>query len=947
MDNGERAKGRKSLWRVAGAAIVRGILLFSIIALADMAYHPEAAPVRAQSATESDKPDGMHDPAGESCVIAGKIVHSPDEAVGFNRLEDLVVIAPNDAWAVGNAAGVPWSADGNVLIEHWDGTEWTIVPTGIEGELYSVDAVSSADVWAVGVSSYDQGLSAIIMHWNGIEWSQWPGDLQTGALSDVMALSANDVWAVGQHILHYDGSAWSVVHSPETSLNALSAVTSDDIWAVGSDGNSPLHWDGLTWSSVPISGSGKLMDVVALATDDVWAVGITSSYRGRGFVIHWDGSSWATVPVPDIPDSQLLSISGVATDDIWAAGVIGIGSNAPIPLTMHWDGTQWSIIPNGQASAGTLRAVSALTDGSVWAVGDKSAGVEGSQTLVMRLDGTEWRVVPSPNPILGYNNLKAVSLVSPTDGWAVGSYQDSTRLYHATAPLTAHWDGIRWTSVPAPQVLNQTYLLDVSALANDDAWAVGFAATGGALGCCGGVIMHWDGTRWNGPLANADARVLQGVMALAADDVWAVGSTMDGPGGMRYGWSIHWDGGSWSSIPISAPSVYELTAIDGVASDDVWSVGVDHWETPHETWILHWNGSEWERVPSPNPGSVMNRLDSIKVIAPDDVWAVGTYSHTRYGGRIPLIMHWGGSAWQVVPGPSLGADTSSLADITATGPNDVWAVGEYKVGGVTRPLALHWDGSLWNVVQSVTPGSGGGFGGVASAAPGYVVAVGGYGSGLAGLTMVQEFGPISFTDVPRANTFYPFVQCLACRSILSGYHDGTFRPNANITRGQIAKIVSNAAGLAERIGGQTFEDVPPSNIFYEHIERMASRGVIGGYPCGGESEPCSTENKPYFRLNANATRGQISKIVSEAKGYTGPSGSQIFEDVPSTNTFYTWVQRLSSKGIMGGYNCGGTSEPCGNGNRPYFRPNNNATRGQTSKIVANAFFPECDTLAEK
>jgi hypothetical protein len=135
--------------------------------------------------------------------------------------------------------------------------------------------------------------------------------------------------------------------------------------------------------------------------------------------------------------------------------------------------------------------------------------------------------------------------------------------------------------------------------------------------------------------------------------------------------------------------------------------------------------------------------------------------------------------------------------------------------------------------------------------------------------------------------------------------------------------------------------VPSSNSFYEFVERMYSRGIIGGYACGGAGEPCGAGNRPYFRPNASATRGQISKIVSEAKGYSDTPPAQIFQDVPPSNTFYVWVQRLASRGIMGGYPCGGAGEPCGSGNLPYFRPNNNATRGQVSKIVANAFFPEC------
>ncbi|HEX9987348.1 MAG TPA: S-layer homology domain-containing protein [Chloroflexia bacterium] len=200
---------------------------------------------------------------------------------------------------------------------------------------------------------------------------------------------------------------------------------------------------------------------------------------------------------------------------------------------------------------------------------------------------------------------------------------------------------------------------------------------------------------------------------------------------------------------------------------------------------------------------------------------------------------------------------------------------------------------------------------------------------------------MQFSDVPEGSTFYPYVRCLACRDILAGYPDGTFRPGYNVTRGQLSKIVANAAGFNEPVSEQHFQDVPPGNTFYQFVERMASRGIIGGYDCGGAGEPCGTTNMPYFRPNANATRGQISKIVSEAAGFAEPPAGQMFEDVPPGSTFYAWVQILASRGIMGGYPCGGIGEPCGADNLPYFRPLANATRGQVSKIVAGAFFPEC------
>jgi hypothetical protein len=146
---------------------------------------------------------------------------------------------------------------------------------------------------------------------------------------------------------------------------------------------------------------------------------------------------------------------------------------------------------------------------------------------------------------------------------------------------------------------------------------------------------------------------------------------------------------------------------------------------------------------------------------------------------------------------------------------------------------------------------------------------------------------------------------------------------------------------------QTFEDIGPGSTFHAYIERLSTRGIIGGYPCGGPNEPCvPPANRPYFRPNNNVTRGQLAKIVSLAAGWTEPPAGQTFQDAPPGSTFYPYIEWVASRGIVGGYPCGGLNEPCvAPGNRPYFRPNSNATRGQMSKIAAAAFYPNCQTPA--
>jgi hypothetical protein len=198
------------------------------------------------------------------------------------------------------------------------------------------------------------------------------------------------------------------------------------------------------------------------------------------------------------------------------------------------------------------------------------------------------------------------------------------------------------------------------------------------------------------------------------------------------------------------------------------------------------------------------------------------------------------------------------------------------------------------------------------------------------------------------NPFYAFIRCLACRQIVSGYSDGTFRWGNVVTRGQLSKIISSAAGFTDPIPStqQTFEDVPNTNPFWLWIERLAAHGAISGYTCGAAGEPCHPPaNRPFFRWAALATRGQIARIIGVAAAFTDPipSTQRTFADVPSSNAFWLWIEQLAGRNIISGYQCGGPGEPCDGQNRPYFRWGANTTRGQLAKIAANTFYPACQT----
>ena len=150
----------------------------------------------------------------------------------------------------------------------------------------------------------------------------------------------------------------------------------------------------------------------------------------------------------------------------------------------------------------------------------------------------------------------------------------------------------------------------------------------------------------------------------------------------------------------------------------------------------------------------------------------------------------------------------------------------------------------------------------------------------------------------------------------------------------MSKIVVLAASLPINPPDTAdFADVPVGSTFYDYVEAAFAAGVINGYPCGGPGEPCGPGNLPYFRPAASITRGQLTKMVSLAFSFNEAVSGQTFTDVPPGSVFYTYTERLSTRGIVGGYPCGGPTEPCDPQNRPYFRPANNVTRGQTTKFV--------------
>jgi len=338
------------------------------------------------------------------------IVPTPSPSGQANYLTSVIQLAANDAWAVG-AWYRPIATPGT-LTEHWDGTRWSRVPSpnrnGGYNELYGVSAASSSDIWAVGyynISSYVSE-KTLILHWGGSSWSLVPSPNagpNANQLYGVAAISADDAWAVGlgnstdiNHgvglALHWDGTSWKVVRTPKVgsganTLYAVAALASNDVWAVGESsdqGAYVVHFDGSAWSVVPNAAppgsESELLAVAAASSSDIWAVG---SMNGATFTEHWNGSAWTAVPSPNGPKPS-NALSGVAIDatGAWAVGASYDDLTVQYrTLTERWDGTSWSLIPSpSPASVSSLEGV-VSGPGGTWAVG--AAGVK---TLALHAD---------------------------------------------------------------------------------------------------------------------------------------------------------------------------------------------------------------------------------------------------------------------------------------------------------------------------------------------------------------------------------------------------------------------------------------------------------------------------------------------------------------------------------------------------------------------------------
>ncbi|QIA26633.1 hypothetical protein DYI95_002995 [Thermaerobacter sp. PB12/4term] len=151
--------------------------------------------------------------------------------------------------------------------------------------------------------------------------------------------------------------------------------------------------------------------------------------------------------------------------------------------------------------------------------------------------------------------------------------------------------------------------------------------------------------------------------------------------------------------------------------------------------------------------------------------------------------------------------------------------------------------------------------------------------------------------------------------LVSGYEDGTFRPNSNVTRDQFAKMIvlalEKSSGQALPTGSEPFSDVVPSQATYQYVVKAYNAKLINGYPDGTFGY-----NKPINRQEAAAILQRALKLADAAES---------FADVPDNSPFAKAIGAVAAAGIMNGYNS------------TTFGPGDNITRGQAAATAYRAY----------
>ena len=169
----------------------------------------------------------------------------------------------------------------------------------------------------------------------------------------------------------------------------------------------------------------------------------------------------------------------------------------------------------------------------------------------------------------------------------------------------------------------------------------------------------------------------------------------------------------------------------------------------------------------------------------------------------------------------------------------------------------------------------------------------------------KDYAPVTFVNRKAAE-----LNRTDHLAFLSGYANGTFEPDRNMTRAEVTTMFARLLTekmAADQTYSNTFSDVAKSHWAANYIGYMQQFGIITGYADGS------------FRPDASVTRAEFAAIASRFEALT--EGTKSFSDVPSSHWAAKYINFAATRGWVNGY-ADGT-----------FRPNNSITRAEVAAVT--------------
>ena len=172
----------------------------------------------------------------------------------------------------------------------------------------------------------------------------------------------------------------------------------------------------------------------------------------------------------------------------------------------------------------------------------------------------------------------------------------------------------------------------------------------------------------------------------------------------------------------------------------------------------------------------------------------------------------------------------------------------------------------------------------------------------------------SFKDIGTSYVLKPEIDYLVEQGVITGYDDGTFRPNQLVAKKHVAVMLVRALNLPTTdLENPGYKDVPTTHLYYKEI--------AAGYTAGLFSD------SDYFMPDSYISRGFMAKLLAtglDLQFIQDDEDETFFKDVPSTHPFYSFIRTVASNNVAQGFSDG------------TFRSNELITRGHFSAFLARA-----------